>query len=223
MLDHFQGMIPEYVTRSYRSGSSILSQGDKPQTACVVLSGVVRTFNISEYGEEQTINFHVEGEFFPSSWIFDKAPTCIYFYEAMTDVRICFIPKERLLESFEASEASRSLLTDYLANSYTASQLRIAALEQPRAQDKIVLSFYYLSQRLGDVQPDGNIKIGPHLTHQAIASLVGVTRETASTELHKLKEKHILHYQHQEFSVNMTALMQHIAERGFESLPLKTA
>lgn len=219
MLEHFKKISPQYITRNYSSGSSILSHDETPTAAYVLLSGIVRTFNISEHGEEQTINFHTPGEFFPSSWIFDKTSACIYFYEAFNDAEICLMPKEKLRESFESSKATRSLLTDYLTSSYTTSQFRVAALEQPKAQDKIVLSFYYLSQKFGQAQPDGGLKIAMRLTHRDIASLIGATRETASTELHKLKEMDILNYEHQQFYVNMNKLTQYIKDYGFDILP----
>lgn len=220
MLEHFQKLASRYTTRNYDSGSTIIFQGEVPQNACLLLSGTVRVFNISFQGEEQTIGFHVAGDFFPSLWIFDKTPTSVYFYEAMTDAKVCFIPRKDFLDSFVASAASSALLTDYLSGAYTISQLRIIALSQSRSQEKIMLTLYYLCQGYGSLQDDKTVKISLKLTHHHIASLIGLTRETTATELSKLKRKKIVNYKNQQYTVDVQKLLRSIGEDSLSSLRL---
>jgi CRP/FNR family transcriptional regulator len=220
MIDHFKEFLTNYISRTYDSGNTILFQGEAPRSACVVESGVVRAINISSQGEEQTINFHAPGEFFPTTWIFDKTPTSIYFYEAVTDCKIRFVPRSELIGSFSRSPESQALLVDYLATSYSAALLRISALSQTKAKEKIMLTLYFLCQRYG-VKDGKNISITLNLTHQHLASLVGLTREATATELNKLKRAKIVDYKNQKYTVNVQGLLRIIGEDSFRDIKIR--
>jgi CRP/FNR family transcriptional regulator, cyclic AMP receptor protein len=220
MLEHFKPLFAQYVSRDYGSGNTILFQGEAPRAACVVESGVVRGINISAQGEEQTIAFYTPGEFFPTSWIFDKTPTSLYFYEAVTLSRICFMPRAELIDSFQASPASQRLLVDYLATLHSAALLRIGALGQSKAREKIMLTLYYLCQRYGNPTKGGSVAISLNLTHQQVASLVGLTRETTATELNKLKRAKIVSYKNQRYTINLSKLLRLIGEDSFSDVQI---
>lgn len=221
MLEHFEPLFTQYVSRDYGSGNTILFQGEAPRAACVVESGVVRGINISAQGEEQTIAFYTPGEFFPTSWVFDKTPTSLYFYEAVTPSRICFMPRAELIDSFQVSLASQRLLVDYLATLHSAALLRISALGQSRAKEKIMLTLYYLCQRYGD-STGKSVVISLDLTHQQLASLVGLTRETTATELNKLKHAKIVNYKNQRYTINLTKLLKLIGEDSFTGIQIQS-
>ncbi len=217
MLEHFKPLFSRFVSREYDSGNTILFQGEAPRAACIVESGVVRAINISAQGEEQTITFHTPGEFFPTTWIFDKTPTSLYFYEAVTRSKICFMPRAELINSFQKTQKAQNLLIDHLATSHSAAMLRISALGQSKAREKIMLTLYYLCQRYGDSTGD-SVAISLNLTHQHLASLVGLTRETTATELNKLKRAKIVNYKNQRYTINLSELLKLIGEDSFRDI-----
>lgn len=217
MHEHFKEYLSHHVTRTYDRGSTILFQGEAPRAACVVDSGIVRAINISAQGEEQTINFCTAGEFFPTPWVFDKTTTSVYFYEAVTEAKICFVPRSELLKSFDKTSDARRLLVDYLATNYSAALIRISALGQPKAREKIMLTLYFLCQRYGETQGKQTC-ILLELTHQHIASLVGLTRETTATELNKLKRTGIVEYKNQKYAIDVPQLLKLIGEDSFRDI-----
>lgn len=219
MHEHVKPLIANYISREYDRGNTILFQGEAPRTACVIESGIVRAINISTQGEEQTINFHTAGEFFPSTWVFNKTPTSIYFYEAVTTAKISFVPRQELIDSFSATPETRSLLIDYLATNYSAALLMISALGRPKASEKIILILYYLCERYGETKGK-HVHITLQLTHQHLASLVGLTRETTATELNKLKRSRVLDYKNQQYTVDVQGLLKLIGEDSFKDMHL---
>ncbi len=84
MIKHLQPLINSNVLRKFNSGSTILYQGEIPRFACVIAKGIVKVYSISANGDEQIVMYHIQGEFFPSSWIFDKAPSTLFFYETVS-------------------------------------------------------------------------------------------------------------------------------------------
>jgi CRP/FNR family transcriptional regulator len=221
MINHLQPLIKKSTKRRFDTGSTIIYQGEVPRSATILTKGIVRVFSISPQGEEQIVTFHVAGEFFPTAWVFGKAPGTLFFYEALTDCEVAMCDRADLIE-FMISEPSRNkALIDYFATNYAASMIRVNALEQPKARDKLVYTLYYLCQRYG--KSDTNrIKIPLTLTHQNFASLVGLTRETTAIEMNKLKSEKIISYNQQEYIVNRERLLDILGEDSFRNLEISS-
>lgn len=220
MLDNLKPLIKGAVKRKYSSGATILYQGEVPRSACVILKGAVRVYGISSQGDEQIVTYHVDGELFPSSWIFDKTSGSVFFYETVTPAEIAFIPKNQLIDFMQKDDDLQKSLLDYFTTNYTASLIRISALEQPKAREKLLYTLYYLCQRYGK-NSGKSVKISLSLTHQNLASLVGLTRETTATEMNKLKKQNILSYDNQKYSVNLEKLLELIGEESFRDIKIE--
>ena len=72
--------------------------------------------------------------------------------------------------------------------------MRLNALQHSRASDKLIYTLHYLALTHGNAQEKNTIEITLDLTHQDFANLTGLTRETAATELNKLKKQGIISY-----------------------------
>lgn len=218
MLKSLGPLIKNAVIRSYAPGSTIFYQGEVPRSACVIVKGVVRVFSISAQGEEQIITYHDGGEFVPSSWIFGKTAGSLFFYEAVDKCELAFIPRDEFLDFFNSPDNSKQLL-EYFTTAYTASLIRINALEQAKAREKLLYTLYYLCQRHGEKSARSElIKLRLSLTHQALASLVGLTRETTATEMNKLRKEKIIRYSNQNYSIDREKLLALMGEDSFSGI-----
>lgn len=219
MLEIFSPLIKNSVKRTFGDGSTIFYQGEVPRSACVILSGVVRVYSISAQGDEQVITYHDGGEFVPSSWIFGKSAGSLFFYEAVGRCEVAFVPRADFMTFVESKPEVTKKVLDYFATTYTASLIRISALEQAKAREKLLYTLYYLCHRHGSqIGKTGSYKISLSLTHQAIASLVGLTRETTATEMNKLRKEKILRYSNQQYSVDREKLLMLIGEESFRDV-----
>lgn len=220
MIDYLQPLIAKSIVRNFSANSTILYQGEVPQSACVLLRGVVRVFSISKQGDEQIVTFHVAGEFFPSSWIFKKSISTVFFYDALTDCEVAFIPRDELVEfMFSQSDRVRSML-DYFITNYSAFLIRVNGLEQPKARDKLIYTLYYLCQRYGDHRQKTSVHIPIALTHQHLAGLVGLTRETTAMEMNKLKRQRVITYKQQKYIVEQEKLLELIGEDSLRDISI---
>ncbi len=191
----FEDFLKTYPTRTFHKGEIIIFQGEAPRSAYVVKSGTVKSYNLSTGGDEKPVAFYAEGTVFPSAWIYGKVPSAVYYYEAFTsDVTLYAINREEyvafiskqpdlLFEQFSAS------LLDDLGKS-----MRLNALQHSRASDKLIYTLHYLALSHGKQRAPQEIEITLDLTHQDFANLTGLTRETAATELNKLKHKGVISY-----------------------------
>jgi CRP/FNR family transcriptional regulator, cyclic AMP receptor protein len=219
MIKHLEPLIAKSVQRKYSSGSTVLYQGEAPRSACILVDGIIKVYTISPEGEEQIILFLVEGDIFPLSWLFKKNPAVMFFYEALTNCRVAMVPPDELRESIMETPEKMASLIDYFAKNYTASLVRVNALQQSKAKDKLVYMLYYLCRRHGEeVLKNGRTVIPISLTHQNFASLVGLTRETTAIEMNKLKKQRVISYRQQKYYVDIPKLLEIMGEDSFRDI-----
>ncbi len=90
--------------------------------------------------------------------------------------------------------------------------MRINALEQSKANEKVLSTIHYLALRFGrDIRPH-RVEIQLPLTQQDLANFMGLTRETASMELKKLQKKGVINYSNQRYIVNTNTLDSYLDE-----------
>jgi CRP/FNR family transcriptional regulator, cyclic AMP receptor protein len=221
MHDIISHIKPHATKRIFKKHSILLYQGEAPRLAYVVLSGVVKVYSINTAGEEQIVAFETRDDLLPEPWIFHKASTTLYYYEALSDVEVLALPRDELHQLIADGDELRTALLDYFVTGYTGLLMRITALEQSRAREKIMFTLYYLLFRYGHETKSGIYVIGLKLTHSVIASLVGLTRETTTNELSRLKAQKILRYSAHQYSIDKAKLERLLGEDSFESITLR--
>lgn len=220
MLELLKPLLEPLRPIRFSSGSTILHQGEVPRGVYVIKSGTVKAFNIAHSGEEQIITYNIAGEFFPTPWLFNKAPSTIYYYSAAEPTEIYTIDKTKFL-TFMRSEVNRSnTLIDYYVTAFSSALIRVNALEQITAVRKVLFTLYYLSQRFGK-HSDTTIEIQLKLTQQSIADMTGLTRETVSGQLKALRQLNVFSISNHTYLINFPTLLSVMGEESFEDINLK--
>ncbi|HET8883866.1 MAG TPA: Crp/Fnr family transcriptional regulator [Candidatus Saccharimonadales bacterium] len=212
---------PHTLTRFIKKGSILLYQGEIPRTAFIVRRGLVRVYTITTSGEERTIALHGKGDIFPLPWIFGEVTNTLFYYEAMSDAEVVTAPKANVLDVVMNDPALTAAILKFSINEYTALLLRITALEQSRAAEKIGLTLYYLIFRHSIEKTPGLFTIDIKMTQSMIASLVGLTRESTAVNLKLLKKKGVIHYSKFTYVVDKAKLERFVGEDTFTDLTLK--
>lgn len=172
----------------------LLFQGEAPRFAHVVKKGVVKTYNVSGQGVEQLASFEGELDVFPFTWVWGKAPSALYYYEALSDCEVYCVPRDKYLEFIKSDPELLATEMQKYAHHEVGHILRLNALLNLKARDKLVHILHYLAQIHGQPTKTGLVSIKLGLTQQDFANLIGITRETAATELNKLKKKGVIYY-----------------------------
>ncbi len=206
MAHNLDSFLQQYRTKTFAKGQIILSEGEVPPCAYVIKRGVVKTHNITGEGQEKPISFDIEGEVFPVAWVFGKLPHAQYYYEAFVDCELYCLPREDYIAQLKTDPELLFILLDYFVKRYLNYQMRVHALEQSKAADKVLHTLHFLSLRFGrDVDQDV-VEIQLPLTQQGLADFMGLTRETAGIELKKLSKAKVISYNHQRYLVHTDKL-----------------
>lgn len=220
-MEDIAKFLPNATTkRAVKKRAILIYQGEIPRQAYIVLSGTFKVYRLSNFGEEQIVGFKTTGDVFPETWIFGKTSSTLYYYEAMSDAEVLTVERPVFLDLIEKKPELKERLFDYMVSNYTGLLMQISALEQSRAAEKLLLIVYYLMFRYGEEKKPGEYDINLHLTHTTLASLMGLTRETTTTELGRLKRKGIIDYNTKTFTVYRQALERKLGDDSFSDIQL---
>lgn len=211
-------LLPLGVMHRYPKKCTIIFQGEIPKSMYVIKSGIIKAYGITSEGDQRTVTILCAGDSFPTSWIFGKTDFCIYYYEAVTDCTVLAIKREDFLAALEKHDELKNQVLENYTSHYIASTMHVFALEHSHAQDKLIYILQYLTTRFGVKRPNGKTQIILRLSHQDIAEMVGITRETAAVELHKLKQRGLIDYRRFTYYVDVSKLQ---VLKGDENLDLK--
>lgn len=213
--NYLRAFLERHQTRKFKKGEIIIFQGEAPRYAYAVKSGTVKAYNLSVNGDEKPVAFYPSDNSFPSAWIYGKLPSAIYYYEAFTpEVEVYLIDRQEYVKFIRRSndllyQEMERLLSDQLGGS-----MRLNALQHSRASDKLIYTLHYLALTHGKALDNGKIQIQLDLTHQDFANLTGLTRETAATELNKLKKQGIITYgKHLPYVLDLKKLTQMVNDQ----------
>jgi CRP/FNR family cyclic AMP-dependent transcriptional regulator len=209
--------------RTFKKGEIIIFQGEAPRSAYAVKSGIVKAYNLSVNGDEKPVAFYAQHEVFPNSWVYGKMPSAIYYYEAFTPNVSVYVVNRDDYVAFIRSQPDllftelERLVTDQLGKS-----MRLNALQHSRASDKLIYTLHYLALSHGRVISPQHLEITLDLTHQDFANLTGLTRETAATELNKLKHQGVISYnKHTLYQLHLDKLMSLLNDQYIADIQIK--
>ncbi len=221
--DQLRVFLDRWPTKTFKKGEIIIFQGEAPRGAFVVKRGTVKAYNLSVGGDEKPVAFYSPGSIFPGAWVYGKMASAIYYYEAFTpDVSLYMVNREAYVEHIKSRpqllyQELERYLTDQLGMS-----MRLNALQHSRASDKLLYTLHYLALSHGEAIAPQEIEITLDLTHQDFANLTGLTRETAATELNKLKRQKVISYgKHTPYRLHLGRLMQLLNDQYISDLQIK--
>jgi CRP/FNR family transcriptional regulator len=220
--EYFRNFLEGQPVKTFQKGEIIIFQGEAPHSAYVVKRGIVKAYNLSVDGDEKPVSFHAAQTIFPAAWVYGKMSNALYYYEAFTpEVSLYSINRETFVSFIKSRpELLYHELERYLKDELGQS-MRLNALQYSRASDKLLYTLHYLALSHGRPAGPQQMEITLDLTHQDFANLTGLTRETAATELNKLKRHGVISYgKHIPYRLDLAKLMQLLNDQYIADMKL---
>ncbi|MGC1177283.1 MAG: Crp/Fnr family transcriptional regulator [Candidatus Saccharimonadales bacterium] len=220
---YFHDFLERHPVKTFKKGEIIIFQGEAPRGAYVVKSGTVKAYNLSVGGDEKPVAFHDTDAIFPDAWVYGNMSSAVYYYEAFTpSVSLYMVEREELVAVIKRHPELLYKELDRLLTDQLGTSMRLNALQHSRANDKLLYTLHYLALSHGRTVAPKQIEITLDLTHQDFANLTGLTRETAATELNKLKRQGIITYgKGRPYRLDFTKLAKVLNDQYVTDLPIK--
>ncbi len=176
--------------RTFRKGQIILRQGDEGDSLFVVVSGRVRIFTLSPDGHELSVMICDPGDFFGEMALLSDEPRSANA-EAMQRTEVLVLHRGAFRNHLLSNPLTAIHIIEILSQRLrrtTESAEELVTLSVPQ---RIARKLLELAERYGVPQEEG-VMIDLDLSQEAIASLVGTTRESANRALSGLREQGIV-------------------------------
>jgi CRP/FNR family transcriptional regulator len=201
----------------FRKGELLIRCDEEtPRGIYFLKKGFVKMNTILPDGREIILNIFKPNSLFPISWVIADAVNK-YNFQAMTPVEVVRQSKDILLSYFQNDIRALFSISRRVMIGTDSLISKIEHLLCGTSYNRIAYALYLLSRQFGERGPGDAVRIVLPITHQDIANLVAVSRETASITLEKLKKQKIITYRRAQLQINRISDLNEIITD--ESLP----
>ncbi len=176
----------EGPTQRYQKGDVIIGAGDEPAGVFLIEAGFVKVYSIAENGSLRVHVFYGVGDVFPLIWALRDELRPVN-YEAMTDLRVQKLPRQKFLEFIDSDVKAANALNQKLIDSFRLYADRLENMEHSSAPQKVAYRLASLIDRFGK-----NDVLTAPFTHQDIADSLHISRETVSRAVENLSSQGII-------------------------------
>lgn len=181
--------------RKYPKNQIIFYQGDPLSSVCLVKKGYLKAYTILDTGDIRTLFLLGPGDIFPIAFAVDlnwANYNIKYFYQTLSDVEISQVPSDTFKNNIDSDPAMMSIYLTYMSATNDAIINQLEMMKTKGAINKVAFLLPYLVKKIGEPQSKNTFKFNLKISHQEIADLTGLTRETTTQQIKKLESEGII-------------------------------
>ncbi len=187
-MDHIEQVFKPGYQRIYPSGQIMLYQGEKSSSVYYIHSGYIKVYDITVRGEEKVLLILGKGDLFPLIWTFGASDSLLYFYEVHEEVELSVLPRDSFIEHIQKDHQFTIALLEYFVDRTKELMTRVESIEGTSALHKVGQVLLYLANTHGQKLAKDAQLIKLTITHQLLAQMAGITRETVSIQMKIFEE-----------------------------------
>ena len=171
----------------------------------MISQGYVKAYTILDSGDTRTILILGPGDIFPlafSTSLNWENYQIRYFYQTLCEADVLCLPADDLRQQVENDKDSMLTYMTYIAASNEAIMNQLEVMKNKKAIDKVGLLLPYLISKAGKLVKPDVYELQIKLSHQEIADLSGVTRETTTTLIKELEKEGIINQHKGKWLIN---------------------
>ena len=191
----------------YKRGETLIGAGDEPHGVYYLNTGYVKMNSIFKNGSELTLNIFKPGSFFPMIWALGEVKNA-YFYQTISNVSVYRIQKDKVLRFIRTDPKVLFDLTKRILIGLDGLLTNVGQLLYGNSYNRVASVLLVSAKRFGKSFKNGSVLIDLWLTHQDIANLAGITRETVSLAMAKLAKKQIIARSHKKITVKNLQILE---------------
>ena len=188
--DKLEAFFQAYPTVTVPARQAMLVQRQDDPDIFWIVNGAVRMYHIRDDGSEITLHVFRAPTFFPLMVELSRLPNN-YFFQTTETVTAKKAPASQVIAFLKQNPDVLFDLTSRFADAIMGLLKRIEQLSAPQAEERVARLLFYFAEKFG--KPDGDtIVIDIHLTHDEIATWIGMARETVSHQIETLTKEGII-------------------------------
>lgn len=178
--------------RHYPKGQIILYEGENPTDAFVVKQGAVKIYDIDEDGNEKILHIVKAPGIFPTIFLFGAPGITNTFYTTVADSELYVLSRADFEAKLHQDSEFAVYCLRWFASEVTEILRRMSSLEKTSTRDKLIATLGYLTRQHAERQKGGWARVRFPISHQLLADMIGVTRESTTMVMKDLQKEKIV-------------------------------
>ena len=170
----------------------LLYEGDAPFEVMVVKSGIIKVHDIDDQGNEKVLHLLRSPAVFPFAFFTGNGVATRWYYTALTDCEIYSLPQTELRDLFLKDPELAQYLMSWFSSEVHEILTRLSSLGKTLARDKIAAALNFLAIWHSVERRSGWKRVTFPVSHQLLADMTGITRESATLTMQEFQEKHVI-------------------------------
>lgn len=185
VTDKVHDFFSKYPKHTYPKGQILVFAGEDPEHIFYVTKGKVRQYDVSYRGDEIVLNLFKPGAFFPMSWAINHTPNP-YFFRTEENTEIHVVPPDAAAAFVRDNPDVAFDLLSRIYRGMDGILARMVQLMAGSARNRLIHEIIIESKRFGKADIGDSIKL--QVTEKDFAARAGLSRETVSREMQRLKK-----------------------------------
>lgn len=174
------------------AGQIIFYEDDIPQEVFILKEGIVKVYDIDEQGNEKILHLVKSPAVMPFAFFAGMDHPLRWFYATLTDCEFCVLPAAELQAMTHKDIALYEALTKSFVSDVHELLVRLSSLSKTSARDKVLAALRFLMVTHSTERRAQWWRVDFPVSHQLIADLCGITRETAAITMKELQGEHVI-------------------------------
>jgi CRP-like cAMP-binding protein len=183
-----------------KAGSVLFQEKDSVEYVYLLLKGSISLGRVHLRGKDFILKILNDQELIMEYQLFKSNPRYQFYAKTLTDCDMILIKKEQFEEFLLNDSEAMNALVSWLSTGYLKAQMKCQDLIMNGKKGGLYSILIRLCNTYG-VKNDDGILIDLPLTHQELANLTFGTREVIQRALKDLREKGIIDYDNQKFTI----------------------
>jgi CRP/FNR family transcriptional regulator len=158
----------------------------------VIKSGIVKIHDIDEAGNEKILHLVKSPGIIPFAFFSGGSTPTRWFYTALTDCELYVVPRVKLLSELQADNTLTLHLMNWFSNEVHEILTRLSSLGKTNVRDKLIAALKFLIVCHSTQRRSGWWRVSFPVSHQLLADMVGITRESAALTMKELQAERLI-------------------------------
>ena len=179
-------------TRRYPKGQIVLYEGESPADMFILKKGAIKLYDIDDDGNEKILHILQPPALFPAVFFFDDTGQTNTFYTTVMESELYVISRQGFERQLEQDAALANYCMRWFAREVMEILRRMSSLEKTPIRGKLLAALSYLGRRHASEKRNGWWRVNFPVSHQMLADMIGVTRESTTMVMKELQNEHLV-------------------------------
>ncbi len=190
-----------------KSGTVLFQEKDPAEYVYILLKGSIALGRVHLRGKDFILKIVNDRELIVEYQLFKPNPHYQFYAKTLSDCEIILVKREQFEDFISTDSEAMNALVSWLSTSYLKAQMKCQDLIMNGKKGGLYSILIRLCNSYG-IMTENGILIDLPLTHQELANLTYGTREVVQRALKELRDKDIISYDNQRFTIKKLAYLK---------------